>query len=86
MKKLRLALDQLTVESFASTDMPADRGTVEGHDGTYYAGCGYTADRYDIQCRSVGIQCGPTEYYAFTCDATSQKCCNPTGLYLCGSA
>jgi len=86
MKKLRLDVDQLTVESFSSIDVPASRGTVEGNDGTYYAGCGYTADRYDIQCRSVGIYCAPTQYYALTCDATRGQCCNPTGLYLCGPA
>ena len=86
MKKLRLAVDQLAVESFSSTDAPTERGTVQGNDGTLYAGCAYTGDRFDLQCRSVDIYCGPTEYYALTCDATSQKCCNPTGLYLCGGS
>jgi hypothetical protein len=86
MKKLRLAIDQLTVESFSSTDVPTDRGTVQGNDNTLYVGCAYTTDRFELQCRSVGINCGPTEYYSLTCDATAYKCCNPTGVYLCGSS
>jgi len=86
MKKLRLAIDQLSVESFPSTNAPTGRGTVQGNDATLYAGCAYTGDRYDIQCHSVGVECGPTEYFAFTCEATAGKCCVPTGLYLCGPA
>lgn len=84
MKKLKLEIDQLDVESFPSADVPTDRGTVEGNE-TLYAGCGYTNDRFNIQCRSVGVYCGPTDYYALTCDATSQRCCDPTGLYLCST-
>lgn len=85
MKKHRLAIDQLAVESFCSTDVPAGRGTVQGNDGTLYAGCGFTNDRFDLQCRSVEIQCGPTQYYALTCVATAAQCCNETGAYLCGT-
>jgi hypothetical protein len=85
MKKLRLDIEQLNVESFASAEAPDDRGTVQGKEATLYAGCGYTNDRFDIQCRSVGVYCGPTEYYNATCVATAALCCNETGVYLCGS-
>jgi hypothetical protein len=78
VKKLKLALEHLAVESFPSTEVPDSRGTVEGN-GTYYAGCQYTTDRYDIGCHSGGdVQCAPTQYYMLTCDITSRRmCCQP---------
>ncbi len=33
MKKLRLDLDRLAVESFSSHDIPASRGTIHGRSG-----------------------------------------------------
>jgi hypothetical protein len=86
VKKLRLSIEQLDVESFPSADVPEDEGTVQGNEATIYPGCEYTADRYDIQCRSAGAYCAPTEYYSLTCVATAEKCCNETGLYLCGGS
>lgn len=39
MKKLRLTLDALTVESFAAEMQAEERGTVAGHDATEINTC-----------------------------------------------
>lgn len=44
MKKLRLQLENLQIESFATGNGEADRGTVEGHVSTLCTGGGRTCD------------------------------------------
>lgn len=44
MRKVKLNLDDLAVESFATTDAdPATRGTVHGHAGTRFCTASYEA-------------------------------------------
>src|SRR5206468_11081419 len=47
MKKLRMALDQLTVETLDVEKVPEEKGTVHGH-ASLYMWCQYTYDRYNI--------------------------------------
>ncbi len=62
MKKLKLDLDRLQVDSFSSSDLPADRSTVRGHSETHYTpescgSCQTTAN--DVECwqYSVYVEC-----------------------------
>jgi hypothetical protein len=65
MKKLRLELDELRVESFDAAGDAADEGTVVAHaKETDPRVCPYT---YNWHC-SVAIQCEPTMYD--TCEWT----------------
>ncbi len=66
MKKLRLELDNLQVESFATDRGEGDRGTVEGHISTRCTGGGMTCD--------AGNTCGDNA----TCgqNATCYVSCN----------
>lgn len=70
MKKLKLAIDQLAVESFPSTDVPEERGTVRGNDVTNFD-CEPTTDRYDRNCASEILSCmqtcNPPCVSSFTC-------------------
>jgi hypothetical protein len=76
MKKLKLNVLQINVESFASSPATErSQGTVRGHEATLYAGCEYTTDRFDAACASIGIICGPSDYYSLTCDITSRRLC-----------
>lgn len=59
MKKLKLALDALQVESFRSIDTPAAAGTVRGNHVTPFD-CQPTTDRYDRNCASQILSCLPT--------------------------
>jgi hypothetical protein len=61
MKKLKLAVDDLQVESFHSVDTPALEGTVRGNDATLLD-CEPTKDRYDRNCASSIDVCGPTRH------------------------
>jgi hypothetical protein len=85
MAKLRLNLDQLTVDSFDTADKPAKKGTVFGEQCTCWTNCGQeTCPGYptcDGTCaqESCGGSCYNTE--CSTCDT-----CNPTianGLPCC---
>ncbi len=58
MKKLKLVLDHLKVESFSSTEIPADRGTVRGHTGEATCGsCQTTINDMDCWQYSVYVAC-----------------------------
>jgi hypothetical protein len=48
MKKMKLALDDLAVESFAPAAQPDERGTVHGHD----------SGPYTDECLSCGVNTG----------------------------
>jgi hypothetical protein len=70
MRKLKLSLEQLAVESFASEEPAADaRGTVHGHQDTNYETCaGYTC-AYAETC-----QHWQTCYMDCTMDCTFLRC------------
>jgi len=57
MKKLMLEVDALAVDSFATGDEPAARGTVRGHDTRYTEFC---------NTRSCG-------YYTYCCQAAAEE-------------
>jgi hypothetical protein len=62
MKKLRLDLDRLKVESFSSTDVAEDRGTARGHSISHYTpeSCGSCLTTMnDVECwqYSVYVAC-----------------------------
>jgi hypothetical protein len=71
MRKLKLDVDALQVESFQVTAPGADHGTVEGRmrDPAPSATCG--------DCNSVGTCIGPT----FCCPATWKASCAATCIY-----
>lgn len=64
MKKLTMKLDELRVETFTTTEQPAERGTVQGHYGTAHTegatNCGTCIDctAWDPTCRNIGT-CDP---------------------------
>ena len=62
MKKLRLSVEDIAVESFATLPQGARRGTVGGH--------GYS----DTTCNQIICDC-PTNGYEHTCN-TCQASCN----------
>lgn len=58
MKKLRLVLDRLKVESFSSSAIPSPRGTVRGHTGEATCGsCQTTINDVDCYQYSVYVAC-----------------------------
>jgi hypothetical protein len=59
MKKIRLDLERLDVESFEISAEPADRGTVQGH----YSQVGTCDGRFVATCQAGG-----------TCRYTCNKC------------
>jgi hypothetical protein len=67
MKKLNLKLDDLKVDSFGTTPVPRERGTVRAN-----SGCAYT----DVGCTEYWSTCpsGPadTDYF---CPVTGQVSC-----------
>jgi hypothetical protein len=92
MKKLKLNLDELTVESFATHRAGLRAGTVEGREATQYCGgpsrwctdggscdgtCFMTCG--DIPCNSYYMQCGT--YDAATC--MGGDCFNTDGENTC---
>lgn len=77
MEKMRLSMDELQVQSFATTGTgEAERGTVHGHDNTDPAACP-TADPAWETCWAScdGWDCGSGN----TCD-NSCNCGSPTWL------
>lgn len=83
MKKLRI--EELAVESFPTTDAPAEQGTVQGHQVTMACGGpthdnAYTCDWF--------YTCQPTCDFIYTCQNTcNQQTCvhDPScpGFYTC---
>jgi len=62
MKKMKLDVDALNVESFRPTErQPGLRGTVRGNEPTVIGTCPCT---YDITC---GFTCGPIESCQLFC-------------------
>ena len=73
MRKLRLDLDELTVESFETERTKEARGTVRGHwEYTYYCAS-------DVQQGCTGG--GGASCYATVCDSCHS--CNQTDRYTC---
>jgi hypothetical protein len=69
MRKLRLTLDDLRVESFDTGELDAARGTVRGQAAVTLAiNC----------CTGVGSGCNPDETQVFTA-----ACCLPTRQATC---
>lgn len=95
MKKLKLDLDSLSVESFTAGGGPGARGTIQGRDYTEYtcgtctvyqqtepASCGPACQTAAMDgCAYPSTSCGPTETY----DQASCHCLYaPTDIRLCG--
>ena len=70
MKKLRLEIDALAVESFATAETPEAAGTVRGHGPNDTAPANYTC--------GAELSCGP-----YTCGAAF--CVKDTDNYHCGT-
>ena len=62
MRKLRLKLDELAVESFAPAGLAAERGTVRGHVSLYWEDC-----LPSETCPGAGWPCEETQQ---SCDGT----------------
>lgn len=84
MEKLKLALDDLVVETFAPAVRAAETGTVHAHDSGPYTdecqscgvetGCGYGGCTNDVSCNG-SCGCNTATCYAYwTC----------AGAYTCG--
>ncbi|HWK90283.1 MAG TPA: hypothetical protein VNP72_09815 [Longimicrobium sp.] len=56
MKRLKLNVEELTVESFEATGPSPERGTVNGHAKATYA-CTVGWDTCDTQAESCGYTC-----------------------------
>lgn len=73
MKKLKLEIDALQVESFESTTQTAQPGTVRGReDSSGYGGCAdacYSMSACDSWQSCYTLDCGQT------CDATCEYSC-----------
>lgn len=75
MRKLRLELDALKVETFAPAEGAAARGTVRGHASLFWEDC-----QPSETCPGAGWPC---EYTEQSCNGTCyQQSCQPGG---CGS-
>lgn len=63
MRKIRLEIDALQVESFAPTERPVARGTVRGMASLYWEDCGDT-ETFDgaYGCGATEQSCGGTCY------------------------
>ncbi len=80
MRKLKLDLEELSVESFATTpNRPAEGGTVFGQQCTCYTQCTCPGcPTCDASCNGT---CGGT--CAGTCDASCNGTCGCTAEYTC---
>jgi hypothetical protein len=83
MRKLKLSLEALQVDSFHATDAGSARGTVPGHSFTQYAdeSCFQSCNGSCNTCNSCYGGCGGTG--AGTCGATC-GCPPGTGYTECG--
>ena len=71
-KKMRLNVEELNVEAFATTDAAAKRGTVHGHDDTDSFSCGVCHTAGD-PCTQAWDSCsGP---YPCICPETTRTAC-----------
>ena len=76
MKKIRLDLDALAVETFSTTrDDEAARGTVRGHLSAYYELC-HEGDTWQQSC-TCEATCNAATCY--NCGGGSAGCNTPTG-------
>jgi hypothetical protein len=84
MKKVRLQAEDLKVESFATAEAGAVRGTVQAHNT--WDICQYTMDPANLQCYSYAVECPPsrvptnctdsqpTNYYCDSCRDSVTAC------------
>ena len=81
MRKMRLELDALAVESFAAAEAGAPRGTVRGHVSLYYEDCSpsETCDGGNT-CAGTCQSCNGTCVYSChaTCGCPSGGCVGPS--------
>ena len=75
MKKMRLELEELAVESFETAGMPAERGTVQGQEIT-------------ARCSDFLAECTERTCGGYTCDGPSCPAlsCDACGSYYCATA
>jgi hypothetical protein len=70
MKKLKLDLDALTVESFAPSKAPAEAGTVRGYLTAYYELC-YPDQTWEDSCTCEPTCNADTCYTCYNCGGTA---------------
>jgi hypothetical protein len=82
MKKIRLDLDALSVESFDTTKSEEEtRGTVEGNAESFQAYCTDGNTCYESVCGTCNTQCGSChdatcgDTYCGSCDVCTCCCC-----------
>lgn len=80
MKKLRLAIDDLSVESFSTAEKEQAAGTVRGFDSTTagqrLCGCTDEGGPCDTQdCGSYGCSGGCNDTFFVTCATGGQRIC-----------
>jgi hypothetical protein len=86
MKKLRLRIDELEVDSFGISEPGLLSGTVNARSGTDMTcfGCAEsetcTQNPYAINCVSYAAQCPLTENSGWTCGGSG---CTEQGQYTC---
>lgn len=70
MRKLKLSLDDLRVDSFHAVAHPADAGTVVGHTGKSYCESDSVCDTCPLSCAGSCQSCYDT--CLFTCEDSCQ--------------
>ncbi|HEX6750245.1 MAG TPA: hypothetical protein VF092_23330 [Longimicrobium sp.] len=81
MKKLRLMLDELRVDSFATDGLAQEAGTVRAHESLLR--CTETCDTGDFTCDGGGNTCDDANSCQISCsDCNSYYCA--TGGVSCG--
>jgi len=90
MRKLRLSMEALQVESFHVVEPETPRGTVAGLSGEWIDSCGLGCSRDDTVCNTCPASCNGTCYNscgascAGTCNASCPASCGCTNYTDCG--
>lgn len=83
MKKLRLELDEIEVETFEVAEARKERGTVHGHHPTAWETCtcecsaDTACDSNAAPCSGHPLSCGPTDCNDTGCDMFCPATYNP---------
>lgn len=78
MRKIRLEIDALQVESFTAAEQAVPRGTVRGLASLYWEDCSPSET-----CEGAGYPCGPSEQ---SCGGTCERTCHNTCPMGCGQS
>ena len=75
MSKLRLDMEKLEVETFATEPVDGSRGTVRGHDGLLDAVASDCTRGHSCFCDTAYAVCGTGPVTVYSCQPTSPIIC-----------